>query len=300
VALVASPIMSTERIVFDVGGDRVVGDLHWPVGHGPHPAVIVAGPMTSVKEQVTGVYAAALARYGIAALALDHRGYGESSGTPRQYEHWSRKVADLRAGLDHLASIPGVDAERMGAAAVCLGCGYAAHASVGNPRVKALGLVAGYYRDPAALRDRDPEGYDAKVAQGAAARRAFEDHGTVEMIPAAALEGDAAMQTSDTVDYYTRRAMHPNYVNAFAVMSREHFLPFDVQMAAAQLTQPVTMVHSRTALSPAWAESFFAKLPGEKTLSWIDSRGQTDIYDDAAIVERASQLVAHGLLKAFG
>jgi hypothetical protein len=38
-------------------------------------------------------------------------------------------------------------------------------------------------------------------------------------------------------------------------------------------------------------------LPGEKSLTWIESRGQTDIYDDAAIVERASELVAQGLLK---
>ena len=120
------------------------------------------------------------------------------------------------------------------------------------------------------------------------------------MIPAAALEGDAAMQTSDTVDYYTRRATHSNYVNAFAVMSREHFLHFDVQAAAPQLAQPVTMVHSRNALSPQWAESFFAKLRGEKTLTWIESRGQTDIYDDAVIVERASEMVARGLLAGFG
>jgi len=285
--------------VFEVDGDRVVGDLHWPDGQGPHPAVIMAGPMTSVKEQVTGVYAAALARHGFVALALDHRGYGESGGTPRQYEHWARKVCDLRAGLDYLASIRGVDAERMGVAAVCLGCGYAAHASVGNPRVKALGLVAGYYRDPGSMRERDAEGYDSKVAKGAAARRDFENTGIVDMIPAAALEGDAAMQTPDTVDYYTRRAIHPNYVNAFAVMSREHFLPFDVQAAAPHLIQPVTMVHSRNALSPQWAESFFGKLPGDKTLSWIESRGQTDIYDDAAIVARASDLVARGLLTAF-
>lgn len=291
--------MSFNRIVFEVEGVPVVGDLHWPGGQGLHPAVIVAGPMTSVKEQVTGVYAAALARRGFAALALDHRGFGESGGTPRQYEHWPTKIADLRAGLDYLASLPDVDAERMGAAAVCLGCGYAAHASIGNPRVKALGLVAGYYRNPSAMREKDPDGFDAKVAQGAAARRAFEGTGIVDMIPAAALEGDAAMQSPDTVDYYTRRATHPNYANAFAVMSREEFIPFDVQAAAPRLTQPVTMVHSRNALSPLWAESFFEKLPGEKALSWIDSRGQTDIYDDAAIIERASDLVARGMLAAF-
>ena len=95
--------MSIERVEFTVASELVVGHLHFPEGAGPHPAVVVAGPMTSVKEQVTGVYAAALAERGIAALALDHRHYGESGGEPRGYEHWERKVEDLRAALDWLA-----------------------------------------------------------------------------------------------------------------------------------------------------------------------------------------------------
>lgn len=287
--------MAAKRIAFEVEGDRVVGDLYLPSGAGPYPAVIVAGPMTSVKEQVTGVYAAALARRGIAALSLDHRGFGESGGAPRQVEDWRRKVADLRAALDHLALVPAVDPSRLGAAAICLGCGYAAYASTDNPRVKALGLVAGYYRDPASMRANDPQGFDARVAQGVAARRRFEETGVLETIPAASLDGDAAMRTQETVDYYTRRAVHPNYTNSFGVMSREHFLPFDVQSVAARLTQSVTMIHSRKALSPLWAEAFFEKLRGEKSLKWIESRGQTDIYDDAAIVESASEMLAAGL-----
>lgn len=290
--------MPLDRIAFDVEGARVVGALHFPEGAGPYPAVIVAGPMTSVKEQVTGVYAAALARRGIAALALDHRGFGESGGSPRQVEVWRMKIADLRAGLDRLAAAPGIDPDRLGAVGICLGCGYAAHASAGHPRVKALGLVAGYYRDPSEMRARDPEGFDAKVEQGVAARLRYQETGALDTIPAVALSGDAAMQTPDTFDYYTRRAAHPNYANVFAVMSREHFLPFDVQAVAQRLTQPVTMVHSRNALSPKWAEAFFEKLPGEKSLTWIESKGQTDIYDDPAIVDLAAGLVADGLARA--
>src|SRR3712207_475446 len=112
-----------ERLRFEVEGDEVVGDLYLPEGERPFPAVVVAGPMTSVKEQVTGVYARALAERGIAALAIDHRGYGESGGHPRQYEHWQRKVADIGAALDELSSRGDVDG--LGLAGVCLGSGYA-------------------------------------------------------------------------------------------------------------------------------------------------------------------------------
>lgn len=288
------------RIAFEVAGDRVVGDLHLPAGRGPHPALVVGGPMTSVKEQVTGVYATAMAARGLAALALDHRGFGESAGEPRQYEHAGRKVEDLRAGLDALAARPEVDAGRRGVLGVCLGAGYCAHAAAGNLAVRAAGFVAGYFRDPAAMQARDPDGFDARVAQGVAARERWEAGGVAEAIPAAALEGDAAMTLADTFDYYTRRAAGPNYRNAFAVMSREHFLPFDVQAAAPLLAAPVAMVHGERALSPAWARRFHAALPDAAPILWLESRGQTDFYDDPDLVARAADHLADHFRDRFG
>lgn len=280
-----------ERLRFEVEGDEVVGDLYLPEGEGPFPAVVVAGPMTSVKEQVTGVYARALAERGIAALAIDHRGYGESGGEPRQYEHWQRKVADIGAALEELKSRG--DVGPVGLAGVCLGSGYAATAAADRDDVKALGLVVGYYRDPQAMREADPDGFDAKIAQGRAAREKFESTGECETIPAVALDGDAAMQTPELLDYYgTPRAGVPNYTNAFAVMSREHFLPFDVQSAAPKVRQPVLMVHGEKALSPAWARKFHDALAGEKAIHWLDGESQVAFYDDPMLVAEAADLLA--------
>lgn len=277
-----------ERIVFVVDGQTVVGDLHLPAG--PTLAMaVVAGPMTSVKEQVTGTYAAALARRGVAALAFDHRGYGESGGTPRQYEHAGRKIEDLRAAVDALAARAG---ERISLVGICLGAGYAAWAAVDQPNVNALACIAGYYRDVGEIRARDPEDFSAKVAQGVAARLHYQATGEVSTIPAAAAEGDAAMGTRDTVDYYTRRAAVANYRNAFALMSREHFLPFDVQGAASRLQVPTLMIHSERALSPHWARRFHDAIRAPKSLTWIDSDGQTDLYDDPRRVAVACDLVA--------
>lgn len=285
-----------QRIRFEVGGETVVGELYTPAHPAPHRAVVVAGPMTSVKEQVTGVYACALATRGFAALSLDHRHYGESGGAPRQYEVWMQKVADLRAALAWLAQRPDIDAERLGLVGVCLGAGYAAWASVDEPRVKALGMVAGYYRDVAEMRAKDPEGFQAKVEAGIAARAHFEATGEVLSVPAAALEGDAAMTLPDTYDYYaTSRAAVPGYLNRFAVMSREHFLPFDVQGAAPRLHAPLAMVHSERALSPAWARRFFAATTVEKSLDWLESQGQVDFYDAPPLVSSASDLLARHL-----
>jgi hypothetical protein len=288
-------MVASVKASFMVAGDEVVGDLYLPDADVRHSGVIVAGPMTSVKEQVTGVYARALAERGIAALAIDHRHYGASGGKPRQYEHAQHKIEDLKAAIGHLAGHSAIDPARVGAVGVCLGCGYAAWAAVGNPHVRALGLVAGYYRDPVAMRANDAPGFDAKVAQGRLARQRFEETGEVETIPAAALEGDAAMQTTDTVDYYTRRAVVPSYRNAFAIMSREHFLPFDVQAAAGGIAIPVAMVHSENALSPAWARKFHGAIEAPKHIEWIESRGQTDFYDNPVLVGAASDILARAM-----
>ncbi|MEM7378124.1 MAG: alpha/beta hydrolase [Pseudomonadota bacterium] len=280
------------RIEFQVDGTRVVGELHVPAGDGPFPAVITGGPMTSVKEQVTGTYAAAMAERGFAALAIDHRHYGESGGEPRQYEYHVHKIEDLIAAVDVLSEQDGVDSDRLGAVGICLGSGYLAHAIQGLPSVKGFVAVAGYYRDVPAIRKADPTWFAARVSEGVAARHTYERTGVVDTIPAAALDGDAAMDLQSTYDYYTDRAAHPNYVNAFAVMSREPFLQFDVQRAAPGLTQPFLMVHSDNALHPDWADAFYRAVPGEKARHRIESEGQTDIYDDPRIVSDVADRVA--------
>jgi hypothetical protein len=288
-----------QRVFFDIGPVAVVGDLYLPAASGPHPAVVVAGPMTSVKEQVTGVYACALAMRGIAALALDHRHFGESGGLPRQYERWSNKVEDLKAGLDFLATHAEIDATKLGLVGVCLGAGYAAWAAVDNPRVRALGTVAGYYRDPTELSAKDAAGFGEKVDAGRRAREHFEATGEVLTIPAAALTGDAAMTLPDTYDYYaTRRAGVLSYRNELAVMSREHFLGFDVQAAASKLTAPIAMVHSEKALSPNWAWRFYESVRAPKSIDWIESDNQVDFYDTPRLVREASDRIARHLREA--
>ena len=73
------------QFTFSRAGDRLAGMLYVPPTT-PAAVVVTTGPLTSVKEQAVGAYAAALARRGFAALAFDHRTFGESEGTPRQLE----------------------------------------------------------------------------------------------------------------------------------------------------------------------------------------------------------------------
>ena len=87
-----------EQFEFTSDREHLIGRLHLPEG-APHAAVVTTGPLTSVKEQATRAYAKALAQRGYVALAFDHRYFGESGGSPRQFESPAAKIADIRAAV---------------------------------------------------------------------------------------------------------------------------------------------------------------------------------------------------------
>src|SRR5688500_20315476 len=94
--------MRSERVTFDSEGQPIVGTLFTPDGDGPRAALVLDGPLTSVKEQATGNHARALAAHGFVTLAFDHRFFGESGGRPRQHESPAKEDEDPRTALGRL------------------------------------------------------------------------------------------------------------------------------------------------------------------------------------------------------
>lgn len=293
-------MVETHRITFESHGAPIVGTLFIPEGSGRRPAVVVDGPLTSVKEQAQGNHARALADRGFVALAFDHRHFGESGGQPRQYESPPRKIEDLLRAIEFLAAHEAVDPARIGALGVCAGAGYVAGAVAEEPRIRAFAAVAGFFHDVAMQRNwMGDAGFDAAIASGRAARERYEATGQVDTIPAVG-DGEVAMPLAEARAYYgAPRGAVANYVNAFAVMSREHTIPYDAQSAAANIRVPTAIIHSEKALAPALARSFHAALAGPKAIHWLESQGQIDFYDDPKLIAAAADLVATHLRAAF-
>ncbi|HEY8378245.1 MAG TPA: alpha/beta fold hydrolase, partial [Nannocystis sp.] len=238
------------RVTFESAGAPIVGNLFVPPGDGRRPAVVVDGPLTSVKEQAQGNHARALAERGFVTLAFDHRFFGESGGTPRQYESPPAKIEDLRHAVDFLAAHERVDPARIGALGVCAGAGYVAGFVAEDPRISAFAAVAGFFHDAAMQRKwMGDAAFEAAVAKARAAREHYEATGECAIIPAVG-DGEVAMPLAEARAYYgTPRGAVPNYTNAFAVMSREHTLPYDAQSAAPKIRVPTLLVHSEKALA---------------------------------------------------
>lgn len=280
------------RVSFEVDSDQVVGSLHVPDGKGPFAGLIFDGPLTSVKEQVTGNYAGALAERGFVTLAVDHRHFGESDGKPRQYEHPGHKAQDSRGALDFLSSLPEVDKKRFGAVGICAGAGYLAPVVAQDARIRAFGAVAGFFHDAEQQKKWMRDTYEPMIERARAARVQWEETGEAETIPAVG-DGEVAMPLPEAFEYYgTERGAVANYVNAFAIMSREHTLPWDAQSAAPQIKVPTLIIHSENALAPSLARAFFEHLGGAKQQLWVDSLGQIDFYDDPARIEPAAEQLA--------
>lgn len=282
------------EVRFESEGVELVGNLFIPEGRGPWPAVVLQGPLTSVKEQVTGNYAAALAERGFVALSFDHRFFGQSGGEPRQYESPTKKREDVRNALSFLAAQPEVDAPKLAAVGVCAGGGYMAETVATDERVKAFAAVAGFFHDVEQQRKWMGDGYEAAIAGANAARERWERDGELESIPAVGKgDGPVAMPLAEAFEYYgTERGGVPNYVNGFAVLSRADTLPYDAQHHAAAIRVPTLIIHSDKALAPMLARKFYEGLAGPKSLAWTESKGQIDFYDDPAMIEPAADRIA--------
>jgi fermentation-respiration switch protein FrsA (DUF1100 family) len=88
-----------EKIHFNSEGLVLAGNLYKPQNFEPakkYPAILVGGSWTTVKEQMSGLYAEELAKQGFITLAIDPRYFGESEGQPRFWENPFAKIADFK------------------------------------------------------------------------------------------------------------------------------------------------------------------------------------------------------------
>ena len=280
-----------EPFLFDSSGAGIVGRLHRPIGE-TRGAIVLTGPLTSVKEQAVGAYAKALAERGYTALAFDHRYFGESAGEPRQFEKPGAKIEDIAAAAKAVQSDARTHGLPLFAVGVCAGAGYMSRAvSVGNG-FRAFAGVAGYY---AAADDLSVAAAQPAMLRAKGAEQRWQTTGQAEMIPAVAPNnGDVAMPLREAYEYYgTDRGAVPNYVNAYAVQSMAYTIPFNAVDAARDIAIPTLMVHSEKALAPPLARRFFAALAGPREELWLQSKGQIDFYDDPVLIAKCADAIVN-------
>ena len=308
VTLDAPLVPGANRVGFTVDGARVVATLFLPATHRTgdrHALVLVAGPWTQVKEQVGTQYARRLADAGLAALAIDHRGWGESEGV-RAFESGALKVADLSAAITALGALPAVDATRVAALGVCAGAGVVARLAAEDARIRAVGTVAAWLQHPSTtpLFYGGAEGIARRLAASDAARARFDATGVVETVPAYDPADGSAAAMFFPVPYYAdpARGAVAAWRNEFAVMGWREWLTLDALALAPKVRVPVLMVHSDGAALPDNVRRFFADLatPADaRTLAWTEGE-HTEFYDVPARIDAALAALAPFFTRTLG
>lgn len=266
---------------------RLAGLLHIPTDFDlsrNYPAVVVTGPMLSVKEQAQSVYAERLTEVGYVTLVFDGSYFGESEGTPRGQELPDVKESDIEGAVDYLCSLPYVDSERIGGLGICGSGSYMSVAGVKEPRLKAITAIVPAIAD---ISTSPMMGFFRPEAEVVAAKEAY-DKGEGEMMylnfmPRAFDEGAAY--------YYSSRGTHPRWSNRVVAWSQLELVKYNVPSIMKDMTKPYCVISGENAWSKPASEDVFNAVPGNKEMHVIPEASHFDMYDLAPFVSEAFEFI---------
>ncbi|MCD0450447.1 alpha/beta hydrolase [Actinocorallia sp. API 0066] len=233
----------------------VAADLRVPAGFDAkkkYPAIVCGHPISSCKEQTSGLYAERLTALGYVTLTFDASFQGESGGEPRYLEDPASRVEDFRCAVDYLVTLDYVDEDRIGVLGICGGGGYAAHAAMTDHRFRAVAtVVAANYgrimREGGLTPHAATDALEAIGRQRTAEARGAEPQITT-YIPNSTEEREKAgisdIDIVNAVEYYrTPRGQSPNSPNKLRFSGLEAAFGFDAfHLAEVLLTQPLQVI----------------------------------------------------------
>jgi fermentation-respiration switch protein FrsA (DUF1100 family) len=283
-----------QKVHFQSEGLKVVGTLFRPQNSKEEevslPAILVAGAMSGVKEQVAGQYAERIAKDGYVTLVLDHRHFGESEGEPRQHEDPAKKLEDFKNAISFISSLKGIDRERIGACGISMGGGYMLQLAAFDRRIKSVSIVAsGLNLADTLLEILGKEGFVNFLKEFNNARQRHYDTGEVQYIPAVATDNKpAAMIGDEPFEYYgTSRAWSPGWVNRYTTESIENLMSYNAIPYARHVSPiPLLIIHGKNDkyCLPKFAQEVYDLADEPKEILWLDTSNHIDLYDNEKYV----------------
>lgn len=129
--------MDRRELAFQSGPDACAAWLYPAASDAPAtPIVVMAHGLSGTRRDRLGPFAERFAAAGFAALVFDHRGFGDSGGEPDLFEP-RRQLADWRAALAFVRSLPDIDPARVVTFGSSMGGGNALAAAAADRRVAA-------------------------------------------------------------------------------------------------------------------------------------------------------------------
>jgi fermentation-respiration switch protein FrsA (DUF1100 family) len=277
-------------------GITLVADMYVPKNAGGKLAAIaVCGPFGAVKEQSSGLYAQTMAERGFLTIAFDPSYTGESEGEPRYVASPDINTEDFSAAVDFLSNLDNVDPERIGIIGICGWGGLSLNAAAIDTRIKATAASTMYNMSRVNANGYfDAMDADAryKLREQLNAQRTEDFKNSTYALAGGVkdpLPDDAPQFLKDYHAYYkTPRGYHERSLNSNGGWNMTSSLSFinTPQLAyAAEIRNPVLIIHGEKAHSRYFGEDAFKKLTGDnKELMIIPGASHTDLYDQLDII----------------
>jgi len=278
---------------------RLVGNLFCPDNfdtNKQYPAVVVGGPLATVKEQAAGVFAEKLAKQGYIALAFDYRTFGESDGLPRCYENPADKTEDIQNAVSYLDTLENVDKDNIVALGICASASYIAGCLIADKRIKAFATVSGYFNlqefvafNPM-VSDEQRE-YMFKLSNDA--RQKYYETGEEqrsEMLYAPFANEGEDQFSKDVHDYYFTRvgSCWPNFSRNLTLFSIEELAQHNAIDFAKHITTPYLGIAGENAPTRYLTEQFIEqKAQGHTEFKEIKGACHIQSYDRDEYVDEA-------------
>ncbi len=198
----------------------------------PASAVVMAHGFSAVKEMYLDRFAEAFAQAGFAALVFDHRNFGASGGEPRQEIDPVAQVRDYRHALSFAATLPEVDADRLGVWGTSYSGGHALVVGAIDRRVKCVvaqaPLVSGWRNVLRLVRADQLAGLRAMCDADRAARFAGQPPTVIPVVsndPAV----PCALPTADAWQWFTeaQATRAPAWRNELTLRSFEMLMEYE-------------------------------------------------------------------------
>ncbi len=234
-------------------------------------------------------------------LTFDPRNHGESEGVPRRYENPLAKIADISAAIDFLLTLTEVNVHQVSAIGICQGVNWVIEAARLDPRIKAIGLVAGHYLTPEVARMYlgGAAQVQDRVERSKAAEAKFKQTGEVSYIPIVSAsfekpESNVLLAAPFIQSFYHRWAdrhallAHRGlWENRIATMSEHLIWGHRIELSMTELHLPVLMDHADLAASGKdIPHKLFETIPSaKKQLVWLGGQGQIQFYEDPITID---------------
>lgn len=268
-------------------------------------AIVLLGPISSVKELTVPHYAERFAEAGYSVLTFDPRFLGESAGEPRGHYDPNLVIEDLVAAVSHLVTRADVDPDRIGLVGVCFGGGLVISAAARDRRVRAVASVAGAYAIGASFQ------LLMGAEEFAAYQRAINDlvqgereTGETAYVPTIAEDLSeeipvAFMFGAEPFFYYDKaRIDAPTWNPRTTAAGMEPYFVYSTLPGASLLAPtPLLVVHGTRDdfCFPDFAQTTYDASNGPKELVWIEAHNHIEFYDQDPYVSQAATVVTDWL-----